>query len=118
MASFTFAEETIDVKEAFFMKAIVLTEKLAEVLESAKSSKNYDAAATQIQQLVPEALEIKQKARESGINNLSEEDQKRLNDKYKERILTASSKVIKLSAELKDEPAIMKAMVKIKKAMN
>lgn len=118
LASFTFAEEKIDPKEAFFLKALVLTEKLAEVLETAKSSKNYEAAATRIEQLVPVALDIKKKARESGMNNLRKEDEKKLVEKYKKRIFEASSKVIKLSMELKDNSVITKAIIKIKKAMN
>lgn len=118
LVSFTFAEEKIDPKEAFFLKALVLTEKLAEVLETAKSSKNYEAAATRIEQLVPVALDIKKKARESGMNNLRKEDEKKLVEKYKKRIFEASSKVIKLSMELKDNPVITKAIIKIKKAMN
>ena len=117
LAPFTFAEEKIDPKEAF-LKALVLTEKLAEVLETAKSSKNYEAAATRIEQLVPVALDIKKKARESGMNNLRKEDEKKLVEKYKKRIFEASSKVIKLSMELKDNPVITKAITRIKKAMN
>lgn len=117
-SSVLLAEKTIDKKEAFFVNALELTEKLAEILETAKDGKNTQAAAVRIEQLIPKALEIKNKARESGMNNLSKEDRKRLTGKYQDRIAKASSKVMKLSMELRKFPEIMKAVIKIKKAMN
>ncbi|MCH2204277.1 MAG: hypothetical protein MK132_00175 [Lentisphaerales bacterium] len=112
------AEKPVNHKEAFFVNALNLTEKLASILEAAKSSKNMQAAAVRIEQLVPKALEIKKKAQESGMNQLSKQERKRLTEKYKDRIVKASTKVMTLSRELSKSPEILQAIMKIQKAMN
>lgn len=112
------AEKPVGDKETFFVKALTLTEKLATILETAKSSKNAKAAALRLEQLVPQALEIKKKAQESGMNNLSKKERKRLTEKYKDRMIKASTKVMTLSRELSKSPEILQAIIKIQKAMN
>ena len=112
------AEKPVGDKETFFVKALTLTETLATILETAKSSKNAKAAALRLEQLVPQALEIKKKAQESGMNNLSKKERKRLTEKYKDRMIKASTKVMTLSRELSKSPEILQAIIKIQKAMN
>lgn len=103
--------------EQLFVDALLLTENLAKILETAKDEESSNQAALKINAMVPRAKVISQKAKKLGMNNLSKEERKTLTEKYKDRMMKATGKIIQLTTQLKGNKTVATAMMAIKQAM-
>ncbi|MCM8533562.1 MAG: hypothetical protein NE330_20520 [Lentisphaeraceae bacterium] len=110
-------EEQKITSEQLFVDALLLTENLAKILETAKDDESSKQAALKINAMVPRAQVISQKAKKLGMNNLSKEERASLTEKYRDRMMKATGKIIQLTNSLKGNKAVAAAMMAIKKAM-
>ncbi|MCM8536585.1 MAG: hypothetical protein NE334_11670 [Lentisphaeraceae bacterium] len=110
-------EEQKITSEQLFVDALLLTENLAKILETAKDKESSKQAALKINAMVPRAQVISQKAKKFGMNNLSKEERKTLTEKYRDRMMKATGKIIQLTNSLKGNKPVASAMMAIKQAM-
>ncbi|MCM8539443.1 MAG: hypothetical protein NE328_04160 [Lentisphaeraceae bacterium] len=118
LLSFTFlnanaADSNLSAKEALMDKGLNLLEELITAIESAKDDESSKAAMKTIQALMPKAQALKTEGEKVGMDNLTPEEQKALETKFKGRQENLQKRLFGVIAILQKNPALMGAFQKL-----
>lgn len=107
------ADSSLAAKEAVMEKSFNLLDELLNAIESAKDEESSKVAMKKIQTLMPKAQALKAEGEKIGMNNLSSEEQKALETKFKGRQEKIQKRLFSVIAILQKNPALMGAFQKL-----
>lgn len=106
-------DDNFAAKDALMGKTIKLLDEVLAAFESAKDEASSKEAIKKIQTLMPKAQALKAESAKLGMDNLSEKEQKALEEKYKDEQARIQKRLFGVIAILQKNPALMGEFQKI-----